>query len=648
MTNTDVEGETSRLDERKIREAVAVANVPTLLMVLFQMTGEQRWLAEPYLPTPVRGLSDNDTAGLEQSLQDEIRHAAAEAILNWGRSGSLAVPQLSPDQLIEMLRVSVGEHVPHRYADMANHELQVGAGETNEAPPMVPPPGFDAIVIGAGASGLCAAYRLGEMGISYTVLERNDEVGGTWLENRYPGCGVDTPSHLYSFSFARHDWSRWFASRDELHGYFQQIADRFGIRPNIRFGIEVEGATWDDDTRRWTLDLIDQDGHRSTTTAAIVISAVGAFNKPKIPSIPGTDSFTGPMVHTARWPEDLDVAGRRVGVIGNGASAMQLVPAIADAAESVTVFQRSPQWAAPFEKFKVDVPEPIRYLMAEVPLYRSWYRLRLTWIFNDRGHDGLQRDAQWPHQHRSINAMNDGHRRFLTRYLVKELDGQLEMLGDVLPTYPPFGKRMLLDNRWFATLARDDVHLQTTPIAEIQDQCVLTTDGLTHPVDVLLFATGFDVVRFLAPMRITGRSGRTLEAAWDGDDARAYLGVAVPDFPNFFCLYGPNTQFGHGGSLISMMELQMNYIVDLMNQMITKDLDSVECSQDVYDDYNRKVDDAHSRMVWSHPGMDVYYRNSKGRVVVNNPFKVVDFWDMIRRADLGDFRTTERASGDMR
>jgi 4-hydroxyacetophenone monooxygenase len=148
-------------------------------------------------------------------------------------------------------------------------------------------------------------------------------------------------------------------------------------------------------------------------------------------------------------------------------------------------------------------------------------------------------------------------------------------------------------------------------------------------------------------MQITGRSGRTLEAAWDGDDARAYLGVTVPDFPNFFTLYGPNTQFGHGGSLISMMELQMNYIADLMNQMITKDLDSVECSHDVYDDYNRKVDDAHSRMVWSHPGMDVYYRNSKGRVVVNNPFKVVDFWDMIRRADLGDFRTTERASGDM-
>ncbi len=414
-----------------------MANVPTLLMVLFQMTGEQRWLAEPYLPTPVRGLSDNDTAGLEESLQDEIRHAAAEAILNWGRSGTLAVAHLSPDQLIEMLRVSVGEHVPDQYADMATHELQVGAGETSAAPPMVPPPGFDTVVIGAGASGLCAAFRLGEMGISYTVLERNDEVGGTWLENRYPGCGVDTPSHLYSFSFARHDWSRWFASRDELHGYFQQIADRFGIRPNIRFGIEVEGATWDDDTRRWTLDLIDQDGHRSTTTAAIVISAVGAFNKPKIPTITGTDSFTGPVVHTARWPEDLDIAGRRVGVIGNGASAMQLVPAIADAAESVTVFQRSPQWAAPFEKFKVDVPEPIRYLMAEVPLYRSWYRLRLTWIFNDRGHDGLQRDVQWPHQHRSINAMNDGHRRFLTRYLVKELDGRLEMLGDVLPTYPP-------------------------------------------------------------------------------------------------------------------------------------------------------------------------------------------------------------------
>ncbi|MEU1597320.1 NAD(P)/FAD-dependent oxidoreductase [Streptomyces sp. NPDC005708] len=638
MTTTNA---STRLDEARIRSGVAVANIPTLLMVLVQLTGNQRWLRAPYLPSGPRGLSDNDTAGLDEALQAEVRAAAIDAILAWGSGAPVAIPEPAPDTVVEMLRVAVGEHAPDDYADMAVQELRAGCGHESGPPPIEHlPPGFEAVVIGAGPSGLCAAYRLGRAGIPYTVIERNDDVGGSWLENRYPGCAVDTPSHLYSFSFAQHDWTRWFASRDELLGYLHGIADEHGIRDRVRFGTTVDSATWDDDERRWRLDLVDKDGNRSTISAPIVISAVGAFNKPKLPDIPGLDDFAGPLAHTARWPEGMDLAGQRVGVIGNGASAMQLVPAIANAAESVTVFQRSPQWAAPFEKFQVDVPEPVRYLLEHVPLYRAWYRLRLTWIFNDRNHDGLQRDPAWPHGHRSINPINDGQRRFLTRYIVEQLGRRLEMLGDVLPSYPPFGKRMLLDNRWFATLTRDDVHLRTTRVAKVRPDGVVTDDGLEYPLDVLVLATGFDVVRFLAPMHITGRDGQTIQAAWDGDDARAYLGVTVPGFPNFFCLYGPNTQFGHGGSLISMMELQMSYVDDLIRRMLDAGVDSVECRREVHETYNREVDAAHARMVWTHPGMDVYYRNSKGRVVVNNPFKVVDFWRMIHRADLADYRTT--------
>lgn len=638
MTTTNA---STRLDEARIRSGVAVANIPTLLMVLVQLTGDQRWLRTPYLPSGPRGLSDNDTAGLDAALQAEVRAAAIDAILAWGAGAPVAIPQPAPDTVVEMLRVAVGEHAPDDYADMAAQELRAGSGHESGPPPIEQlPPGFEAVVIGAGPSGLCAAYRLGRAKIPYTVIERNDDVGGSWLENRYPGCAVDTPSHLYSFSFAQHDWTRWFASRDELLGYFHKIADEHGIRDRIRFGTTVDSATWDDDERHWRLDLVDQDGNRSTISAPIVISAVGAFNKPKLPDIPGLADFAGPVAHTSRWPEGMDLAGKRVGVIGNGASAMQLVPAIADAVESVTVFQRSPQWAAPFEKFQVDVPEPVRYLLEHVPLYRAWYRLRLTWIFNDRNHDGLQRDPAWPHGHRSINPINDGQRRFLTRYIVEQLGRRLEMLGDVLPSYPPFGKRMLLDNRWFATLTRDDVHLRTTRVAKVRPDAVVTDDGLEYPLDVLVLATGFDVVRFLAPIHITGRDGQTIEAAWDGDDARAYLGVTVPGFPNFFCLYGPNTQFGHGGSLISMMELQMSYVDDLIRTMLDAGVDSVECRREVHETYNREVDAAHARMVWTHPGMDVYYRNSKGRVVVNNPFKVVDFWHMIHRADLADYRTT--------
>jgi 4-hydroxyacetophenone monooxygenase len=630
-------------DEGKLRAAIAVANIPTLLMLLVQMTGDLRWLEDPYRPSRTKGLGDNDTGDLDAHVQLEIRTAALDAILAWGNGQTLAIPVPSPDLLVDMLSVSMGEAVPHEYADMMSHELgldsDVDRRRTLPGARVNPPQGFDAIIVGAGASGICASIKLKDAGIPFVVLERNDDVGGTWLENRYPGCAVDTPSHLYSFSFAKNDWSQYFAARDEIFGYFKGVAAEFGVLPHVRFRTEVVSAGWDEDQQRWHVEVVDRDGRSETLSASLLITAVGAFNKPKMPSIAGLASFAGPTPHTARWPDDLDLTGQRVGVIGNGASAMQLVPAIADIAGEVTVFQRSPQWAAPFEWFKTPVPEGIRYLFQAVPLYRAWYRVRLAWTFNDKVHSSLQKDPSWPHPDRSINEVNDGHRRYFTRHIVRELGDRQDLLDEVLPDYPPFGKRMLLDNGWFRTLTRGDVHLVTKRVNEVRANSVVTADGIEHELDVLVLATGFDVVRFLAPMQITGRSGRTLESAWDGDDARAYLGLAVPDFPNLFCLYGPNTQFGHGGSLLFMMELQMHYLMDLLQQMFEQGIGSVECRQDVYDEYNKRVDEAHGKMVWTHPGMDVYYRNSKGRVVVNNPFKVVDFWRMLRHANLSEFRT---------
>ncbi|QEC49739.1 NAD(P)/FAD-dependent oxidoreductase [Baekduia soli] len=633
------------LSDEELAQALAIANVPTLLPLLVQLTGEERWIEEPYLPRRNKGLDDNNDGGLPEELQAEIRAAGLEAIRAWRDGAPVALPDPGPELMVRMLSVAMGEEVGEEYGPMLAAELAAVDAPATTAPVAGVPEGFHALIVGAGVSGIAAAIRLRDAGIPFTIVEQHEAVGGTWLENRYPGCGVDTPSALYSFSFAPHDWSKYFALRDELYAYLEQIVADTGLDEEIRFQTEVTGARYDEDAQRWDVELRGPGGTAETLTADLVISAVGAFRRPKMPTIPGLEDFAGELVHTARWPDDLDLTGRRVAVIGNGASAMQLVPAIAGVAAAVTIFQRSPQWAAPFELFHAEVPEPLRELSQSVPLYRAWYRLRAGWTFNDRIHQTLQKDPDWPHPERSVNEINDGHRRFFTRYIESKLAGRPDLVEKVTPTYPPYGKRILLDNGWYDSLLRDDVELVTDPIASVATDRVITATGAEHEVDVIVAATGFDVVRFLAPMDIRGRGGVSLREVWDDDDARAYLGSFVPGFPNFYMIYGPNIAGGHGGSLIGSAEHQLDYLIDLLGRLFAQGQVVAEVRPEPYERHNRRVDEAHERMVWTHPGMDTYYRNGHGRVVVTTPFRVIDFWGMTRSADLDDFVTEPPREG---
>ena len=632
----------------RIAEAVGIANIPTLACLLVQLSGDRGWIKGRYKPTRTRGLEDNDTGGLPTGVQAEIRSAAIDAITDWMAGKAPALPSPDDGLLVEMMGVSLGEKIPLEYGSMIREELALGGAMAprSTVPAVRAPEGFSALVIGAGISGICAAIKLSEAGVSCTLLERNARPGGVWLENRYPGAACDVPSHLYSFSFAPYDWSRFFAGRDEIHAYLEKVAADHDVLSKVRFGCEATQARYLEDSAQWEVDVRLADGSLQSLRSEILISAVGAFNKPRYPDIPGIDCFTGASAHTARWPaEGLDMRGKRVVVVGNGASAMQAVPAIADEVASLTVIQRSPQWAAPFPRFKAEVPEPLQWLLREVPLYRLWYRLRLSWAFNDKQYASLQKDPAWEHPERSINALNDAHRRALTDYISRELGERQDLLPEVLPSYPPFGKRMLLDNGWFRTLAREHVKLLTGAVTEVLPDRVRTSAGTEHEADVLIWATGFDVVNFLVPMRVFGRDGRELHEDWHGDDARAYLGTVVPGFPNFFCLYGPNTQFGHGGSLITVMERQMHYVMSVLSQMFEQHITSVDVKQEVHDAYNRTVDRLHEGMVWTHRGMDTYYRNSRGRVVVNNPFRMVDFWKMVEVANMDEYLLTPATGG---
>ena len=618
--------------------ATAVANVPTLACMLVQLTGDRGWIRGSFVPSRTRGLDDNDDGGLPTEVQAEVRSAAATELRKWFAGSAPALPEPSGELLREMMTVSLGENIPAGYIPMIRHELGLDDPAAREGAPAVPP-GFSALIIGAGISGLCAAIELAAAGIPYKIVERSHELGGVWFENRYPGAACDVPSHLYSFSFAPFRWSRFFAGSREIHAYLADVADRFAVRENIRFGLEVVEARWDEARLMWDADVRRDDGSVETLSASMIVSGVGAFNKPRLPKILGLDQFEGISVHTARYPDaGLDLAGKSVVLVGNGASAMQVAPAIVGEVAALTVVQRTPQWVASFPKFGKSIPAALQRLLDEVPIYRRWYRLRLSWAFNDKLYDALTRDPTWDDGGKSINKINDAHRKGLTAYMEAELGAARDLLPKVLPDYPPFGKRMLLDNGWFRMLARRNVTHVAGAVVRATRTGVITDDGAEHSADVIIWATGFDVVNLLAPMRVRGVGGIELHAEWDGDDARAYLGTVVPGFPNFFCLYGPNTQFGHGGSLISVLERQMHYVGSLLRQMFARGIATVDVRREVYEEYNRQVDDAHSHLVWSAPGVDGYYRNSKGRIVVNNPFRILEVWQRTETADLGDYR----------
>ena len=625
-------------DDDQLRAALETTHIPTLLMVLAHYTSDDRWLEPPYTPERGRGLEANDSGGLPPAIQAEIREHAFTVIRDW-RDGMFPDPAPpSPERLIRMLSVCLGEPVSPEYATMMLEEMGVLPREAEwSAATEAAFPGFKVIVIGAGLSGICAAIKLKRAGIPFTVFDKNPSLGGTWFENRYPGCRVDTPSHLYSFSFSpNHDWSNYYARRPEIHEYLVRCAIDYSVVNDIRFSAEVTGAIFDDDRGCWTVTVRWPDGTEERHEANAVISAVGQLNRPAVPRITGAGTFAGPAFHTARWRGDVDLAGKRVAVVGTGASAMQVVPSIAAEVESLTIFQRSPQWAAPNPNYLREVTDEVKVLFNELPYFAEFYRVQLVWRFNDQIHRSLQIDPDWTDP-RSINSMNEGHRRYLTRYIEEELGDRVDLRDVAIPHYPPYGKRMLMDNGWFRTITQPHVRVVTERIDCIEPDGIRSADGKLHPVDVIVYATGFQATHMLAGVEVRGRGGRSLRDEWGEDDPRAYLGMTVPGFPNLFLLYGPNTNLGHGGTIIFHAECQVRYVVSMLITMIESGIESIEVRTDVCDDYNRRVDDAHSKMVWTHPAMDTWYRNARGRVVTNSPWRLIDYWQMTREVNLTDY-----------
>jgi 4-hydroxyacetophenone monooxygenase len=487
---------------------------------------------------------------------------------------------------------------------------------------------FNVIIVGAGMSGICTAVKLKDAGIPFTILEKNDAVGGTWYENTYPDCGVDTPNHFYSYSFERNpDWSGYFSKRDELHAYFERCADKFGLRDDLRLQTEVVRMRYVDAESRWSVEVRTADGAEETLTANVVVSAVGQLNRPNMPDIDGLDTFAGPLFHSARWQHEVDLADKKVAVIGTGCSAVQLLPKTAEIAAKVSVFQRSPHWISPNRDYYRPVEKGLIWALKHIPYYAEWHRARTIFGFGDRNWSAVCADPEWPHPERAMNEVNDGMREALTSYIGEQLGERQDLLPKCVPDFPIFGKRLIVDNTWYPTIARDNVDLVTEGIARITPDGVETVDGVLHEVDVIVVATGFKTNLFLWPMEVVGRSGTSLAERW-GDYPRAFQGTVVPDYPNLFTLYGPNTNIVHGGSIIYQVECQVHYVMQCVALMISQQLRSMEVREDVNDAYNEQVQKLSNNLAWGHAGVQSWYKNSQGKVVNNSPFSLQRFWEV--------------------
>jgi 4-hydroxyacetophenone monooxygenase len=624
-----------------ITKALAAANTPSLMMALVHLTGDTSILRGDIRPVAM-AMGDTN-GGLAQEQHETVRKQMLEALVAYRSRGYTLPPPPSGETLSEMMSFMVGAEVPGEYVPMMLEEMGLREDDpravhwTKTIPAQLRKR-FRVAIIGAGMSGILAAIRLKQAGFSTVVLEKNSAVGGTWWENTYPGLRVDVPNHFYSYSFEpNHDWPHHFSTREELFAYFDRCAVKYGIKDDVRFETEVVSATFDEAAARWNVVARGADGSRIDVAAEAIVSAVGQLNRPKLPNIDGVETFRGTAFHSSSWRHDVSLAGKRVAVIGTGASAFQLVPEVAVEAERTIVFQRSAPWMFPTDDYHDPVAEGEKWCLKHIPYYANWYRFWLFWTLADGFLPALTVDPQWPHHDRSASALNDGIREMLVGYVTAQIGDHPDLLAKSIPGYPPGGKRLLRDNgSWLRALKRDDVRLVTAPILRNTTEGIVTKDGEAHAVDVIVFATGFKADHFLWPMKIIGRNGVVLNEHW-GDDPRAYLGITMPGFPNLFCLYGPNTNLVHGGSIIFHSECQVRYLLGCLRLLLENGHRALDCKQDVHDEFNARVDEANASRAWGMPGISNWYKNSKGRITQCWPWRLVDYWTATQAPNPADF-----------
>ena len=629
-------GQPFTTSDEEIAEALLDVSIPTLMLSLVHMSGDAGLIRGELKPA---GLFLNEVQGyMSEADKAAVRKIALEVIADYRDRGCQEPEPIGPELLQEMMQWLVCEPVPAEYVPMLLEEMELD-GTDSRAVLGTPADNFPVVVIGCGESGLLAGIRLKEAGIPFTIVEKNEGVGGTWWQNSYPGARVDVGNHFYCYSFEPTDqWTHFFAEQPELQAYFQTVMDKYDIGRHVLWETEVTEASWDDDIATWSVTARDRTGVTTTLTARAVISAVGQLNRPHLPDIEGQRGFAGPAFHSSDWDHSVDLRGLRVAMIGAGASGFQIAPAIADEVESLTVFQRTAQWMFPNPNYHAEIGPGVQWALRHLPFYGRWYRFLLFWPGCDKGLEAARVDADYPDQQKAVSEINEITRIMFTEWIASQVGDDPELLAKVVPGYPATGKRTLQDNgSWLRTLTRANVELVRAGIDHIESDAVVTEDGTRYPADIIVYATGFQANKMLWPMTIRGRDGELLSERW-GQRPSAYLGITVPGYPNFFCMYGPGTNLAHGGSLIFHSECQMRYITECLELLINGGHACLEPREDKATEWHERSQAEMRKMVWSQPSIKhSFYKNSFGEVHILSPWRLVDYWSWTREPNRDDF-----------
>jgi 4-hydroxyacetophenone monooxygenase len=615
MTNVDID---------YIRRAVRYSDLAALRVAAYQASKDEELRAFG----PVKTLTPEDKEALIEKLTNLLHEKIDSFTLN--------IP--NDDELKDLMFVAFGQetNTPEDFA--IRRELlsfkdwpffkfwPEGMGKKDV------PKDFSVAIIGGGFNGIATAVQLEQLGIPYTLYEKRHELGGTWSINKYPDIRVDTMSASYEFVFdIKHKWSEYFGRGAEVRQYLEDTTKKQGVWPHVRLEHALKEARFDETAGIWHLTFSKPDGTTVSSQANVIVSASGLFANPKKPQFKGQENFKGMVVHPTEWPVGMSLKGKKIAVLGNGSTGVQLLKPVAAEAEQVYVCQRTPQWMGARDKYGASMEPEIHWLNENMPGYWNWCRFTAIMHLFTYHQDYLIPDPEWQAKGGGISPMSDAVRDILITYIKNETNNRPELYERLIPDYAPMLRRPIVDNDWYKTLTRDNVELITDDIVGLGENTIKFADGTEREVDMVVTATGFDILKYLWPAEYIGRGGMNLHERWAEEDPRAYIGMMVPNFPNLFIMYGPNSQPVSGGvALPTWYQMWAGYVAMAAMHMFKHGHKTVEVTEKAFWDYNNLMDEEGRKLalVTDKNQVDRNYYINKDRMQVNCPWEVKDLFAM--------------------